>query len=265
MTMIELTERHKLKNIYTRSKQSNQPLDLFPGLANSPAIGIILGKAKIRKSMMGMMAGFAATGAVKFLGKTVAGKPRQVLYIDFELSENGFGARAVRMLKDDNLPDGFYRVEGTEWIDPFEDGILIGKKLNAAVYQKLEATIRKYCIDLVIIDPLYMLLEDENDNGSMKRVLAGFRVIVNKTKCDIIIIHHIGKEKSVQWDDPFSVARGASSLGGFVDWVFAIEGRHNNQAVLHLGARYFEASDPIPMRFCGESLMWLPADDRLAA
>ncbi len=69
---------------------------------------------------------------------------------------------------------------------------------------------------LLVIDPLISFSGvDENDNTEMRRSLDNLNEVIIKTKCSILLIHHVGKIYSANRTS-FS-GRGATSIGDYAD------------------------------------------------
>jgi AAA domain len=78
--------------------------------------------------------------------------------------------------------------------------------------KKLEATIRKEQIALVIIDPLDAVLDskiDSNANASIRRVLISLAQIAQRQNCAIVVIRHLNKDSKTS----NAMYRGSGSIG----------------------------------------------------
>ena len=115
------------------------------------------------------------------------------------------------------------------------------RKVESHLFDALIQTILEEHITTVIIDPLYIVVGEENDNVLMTAVCREFEKIRTQTGATVIIVHHTGKGM-VDWEEPFLAGRGASSLGGAVECVLGMQPKADGKsASIRRGARNLES------------------------
>lgn len=88
-----------------------------------------------------------------------------------------------------------------------------GVTINAPIVEAVAAQIRKYGIDVLIVDPFVSTHRvNENDNGAIDKVAKLWAQIADDTNCAIDVVHHLRKlaDREATVED----ARGAISLIG---------------------------------------------------
>lgn len=197
----------------------------------------IIGSSKTKKSFFTTeLAVCIATGR-EFAGLKVL-KPRRVLIVQLELKNSHYHRRVSRQLQalglnvEDVPGDQLFIVNGR------------GRGIDVNVVQQLA---EKYCPEVLIIDPLYKILEgDENSAEHFKRTLAAFDCIAEETGAAVLYVHHDKKNVSGETDVR---DRGAGSgvLSRDYDCCFALS-RHEKSAdalVLEPLLRNYPAKQPI--------------------
>ena len=154
---------------------------------------MLYGAAKAGKSIIAMQLARCIGVGEPFLGlETSQGR---VLYLQFEI---GTSVLQDRMRQVDKDYDNVYV------------GTTFDMKLDSRRGQtQLELAIMEVAPNVVILDPLYKILEgDENDVHDGKIVTDFLDHMIELYGCSFLIIHHMGK-------DPSQGARGTSH---FNDW-----------------------------------------------
>jgi len=96
------------------------------------------------------------------------------------------------------------------------------KLCNLAHLDALEATIKKYGIEVAIIDPLYLaLMSPETASGAsniflMGSLLQGLTKLGQKTNCTIVLLHHFRKGGAPNEDEPAGLEELSQS--GVAEW-----------------------------------------------
>lgn len=88
-----------------------------------------------------------------------------------------------------------------------------GVTINAPIVEAVAAQIRKYQIDVLIVDPFVSTHRvNENDNGAIDRVAKLWAQIADDTNCAVDVVHHLRKlsDREATVED----ARGAIALIG---------------------------------------------------
>jgi len=102
-------------------------------------------------------------------------------------------------------------------------------KITSAM-QALEELIKQHKPDVVVLDPLVELHDsEENDNTSVRAVMARFRSVAIDYNLALLLIHHARKGASGHAGDPDSL-RGASSIVGAARVVLTALGMDEDQA-----------------------------------
>ena len=84
-----------------------------------------------------------------------------------------------------------------------------GYEIDETVVRKIKATILRYGIEVMTIDPLMSFHSvQENDNGAMDAVIKELGKIASETGCAIDVVHHTTKSAAVG----SAASRGASSI-----------------------------------------------------
>ena len=93
-----------------------------------------------------------------------------------------------------------------------------GLKVHRPIMEQLEAAIRLYQIDVVIIDPFVKIHRvNENDNGKIDTICEELSHLADRCNCAIELVHHVRKSNDSK-SGTLSVedARGAGALIGAV-------------------------------------------------
>jgi len=240
---------------------------LVEGLIEEKSIGMIVGPAKSRKSMLALNLCFSLMSKEPFLGCNVQDKKRKILYINLELTREALGLRlrtmrqhySVSLSTLDNL--AFWGID-----DFIGDDVLIDTKtgiVNKQKFDQLIAAVNKWndC-DLIVIDPLYYIVGEENDNAMVTSVLKQLSRVRAKTGAAIAVVHHCKKER-VDWSDPFQAGRGASSIGGFFEWVIGIQpDKNSDTATIHHGSRNLKSKPSFSVAFDDSDLVWKDTNEK---
>jgi KaiC/GvpD/RAD55 family RecA-like ATPase len=235
---------------------------LVTGLIERGSVGMIVGPAKSKKSMLALNLAFSAVEGVPFLSHECKGGER-VLYVNLELTQPALGVRLRAMNR-------FYKSRSMSRMaflsaDEFTGGEPLvdvkDRKVNKSIFDQLTECAREWKASVVVIDPLYYVVGEENDNVLVTEVLKQFSRLRDETACTVIVVHHTRKERT-DWSDPFQAGRGASSIGGFFEWVLGIQPDDDGLgAILHHGSRNLRTAPDIRMRFVEDSLTWRAAGD----
>jgi len=257
---MQITKQHGASMIM-KMTEGFEFTPLVDGLIETGSIGMIVGPAKSRKSMLAMNMCFSLMSGTSFLGCNVEKKKRKILYINLELTREALGIRLSTMKQhyDVRSLDGFAFWSTQDFIG---DDTLINTKTGEVNTQKFDILIDAVnewgdC-DLIIIDPMYYIVGEENDNVMVTAILKQLAKVRTKTKSAIAVVHHCKKDR-VDWTDPFQAGRGASSIGGFFEWVIGIEPEKNNPtlATIHHGSRNLPSKPDMTAQFDDSNLVWI--------
>lgn len=230
---------------------------LVDGLIERGSVGMIVGPAKSKKSMLALNLAFSAVEGVPFLGHECAGGER-VIYVNLELTKPALGVRLRAMNKHYKSRKlsrmAFVSAEEFTNNQPLVDAR--DRTVNQIPFDALADAVKEWKASMIIVDPLYYVVGEENDNVLVTEVLKQFNRIRVDTGCTVAVVHHTRKERT-DWSDPFQAGRGASSIGGFFEWVLGIQPDGDGEcATLHHGSRNLRSVDPVRMQFHEDSLTW---------
>ena len=105
-----------------------------------------------------------------------------------------------------------------------------GKFTSSPAMVAIEELVRQRKPDLIVFDPLVELHDaDENDNSSLREVIARFRELARQSNAAVLLIHHSRKGSGASPGDP-DTARGASSIIGAARVVVTLTGMQQHEA-----------------------------------
>lgn len=192
-----------IPKIFTASSWIEQPVVKSPpileGLFDEGDKVLIVAQSKARKSFFAMQLALSVAANNKFLQYTT--HPKTVLIIQFEIKENNYHARLKQMAASLKIQSSVL------------DSLFIlnarGVTRNAEQIETLiRETIEKVKPGLVILDPLYKLMEgDESKIEEVKPLLKFFDELAETSKAAILYVHHDKKNSGEQK----TIDRGAGS------------------------------------------------------
>lgn len=163
-----------------------QPIDepdpLLPGLFERGDKVLLSGASKSRKSFFILQLSIAQASGKPFL-RWQAGPPRRVLLVQLEVKECHYHKRLKRLMEStgtgpEEIADRLSIVNGR------------GKVKNIS---QLTDTVEAMKPELVIIDPLYKLMNDENDTEQVSEFLHALDRLAEKSGAAILYVHHHAK------------------------------------------------------------------------
>lgn len=252
-----------------KANQGKKFHEIVEGVLEQGSVGMLAGPAKGKKSMLALNLALSLLTGRPFLGKKTQGPKvgkgdelgrHTALYLDLELTDMAITNRLTAMAQ--NYGPGcaerlFYITR--QDLEDDEQTIMdaITKKPNKKFFEALKRQVIETGASVLLVDCLYVIVSEENDNSLMTGALLEFQKIRNETGATIVIIHHTRKDKP-DFREPFQVGRGASSIGGFMEWVLAIEPKSfgSLDATLHHGSRNMAGVPPFPIKFDEASLVW---------
>jgi AAA domain len=255
---MQFTESNKGSTIM-RATEGLKFEPLVKTLVERNAVGMIVAPAKAKKSMMALNLVFSLLTKRPFLGLPVSDSPEKVVYVNLELTHLALGVRLRTM-------NTFYnatpkQMENVMFLTSDEfchgDALVDSKaqKVNQEPFKALAEAAKAWGATVIIFDPLYYVVGEENDNVLMTAVLREFGKLRTELNAAVFVVHHTGKG-AVDWSDPFLAGRGASAIGGAFEFVLGIEPKGDNEARLHHGSRNYESVKPFTIRFNAQSLTW---------
>lgn len=255
---MQLTESNKGSTIM-RATQGHEFKPLIKTLVERNAVGMIVAPAKAKKSMLALNLVFSLLCKKPFLGLPVSTEPEKIIYVNLELTKTALGVRLRTM-------NEFYHATPNQLgnvmflsSDEFCKGEALvdtkTQKVNQEPFKALAEAAKNWGATVIIFDPLYYVVGEENDNVLMTAVLREFGKLRDELNAAIFVVHHTGKN-AVDWSDPFLAGRGASAIGGAFEFVLGIEPKSDNEARLHHGSRNYATVKPFTIRFNPASLTW---------
>jgi AAA domain len=255
---MQFTESNKGSTIM-RATEKIKFEPLVKTMVERNAVGMIVAPAKAKKSMMALNLVFSLLTKKDFLGLPVSNHPEKVVYVNLELTQVAVGHRLRTM-------NTFYnatpkQMENVMFLTSEEfcrgEALVDTKtqKVNQEPFKALADEAKNWGATVIIIDPLYYVVGEENDNVLMTAVIREFGKLRTQLNAAVFVVHHTGKT-AVDWSDPFLAGRGASSLAGAFEFVLGIEPKGDNEARLHHGSRNYASVKPFTIRFNTQSLTW---------
>jgi RecA-family ATPase len=237
---------------------------LITNLVERNAVGMIVAPAKAKKSMLALNLVFSLLTKKPFLGLPVSSKPDRIVYVNLELVRNALGLR-MRMMNQ-HYQATAKQMANVAFLtaDEFTNKQpLVNAKtqtVNPEPFNKLMESCKEWGATVIIIDPLYYVVGEENDNVLMTAVIREFGKLRDELNATIFVVHHTAKGYK-DWSDPFLAGRGASSLAGAFEFVLGIEPKEDNEAKLHHGSRNYAGVESFLIRFDTATLTWRAAHE----
>ena len=208
--------------------------------------GDLCAKSKQGKSFFGMQLALCVASGRDFLGMRVP-TARRVAYFNLELTERGAWERLTRMSKAlDVKPDPailrLYNLRGKAGrLREHPDAIV--------------AEVKRLGIDLIILDPRYKLIAEEEDENSA----AGLRGVLDfrDALAEVAAVLLIGHDPKGDTAGKSMADRGAGSYtaGADYDFCFALSPHEaEGKSVLSTSCRYRSSPPDLTVRFDPESL-----------
>lgn len=255
---IEITSGNKASTLMRLASKNKVDIQV-EGLFERGAIVLIVAPAKAKKTMLATNLALSLLTKKPFLGHAVSPAKEKILYANLELTRIAFGSRLLKMDQHYNfkpMSDDLIVLDRQQLTNGGDLVNAKDRKVESHLFDALIQTIQDEHITTVIIDPLYIVVGEENDNVLMTAVCREFEKIRTQTSATVIIVHHTGKGM-VDWEEPFLAGRGASSLGGAVECVLGIQPKADRKsAIIHHGARNLESVEPFTIFFNSETLTW---------
>lgn len=227
-----------------RHKTDTAPEVLVEGVLHRQELLMLSGASKAAKSWAALDLGVSVNAGLPFWGmKTARGR---VLFLNYEIDDYHFDERlgavaSARGASVDNLDVLNLQRHWGEF-ERVRDYIIFNLK---------EAMAEGNPYALIIIDPLYSLLEgkNENDNAEMAKMLQGIKIIAYETGAAITAVHHFAKGNSAV-KSSIDRASGAGVFGRYPDNIITLD-RHKegNGRVAEFTARAFPERAKLGLRF----------------
>ena len=184
---------------------------------------MLVGHSKTRKSFMALQLAICVAANRKFLEFTPHQK--KVLMIQFEIKENNFHARTVKMSEgldiESSMLENLFIVNARGHLRNFEDLEIFIKEVIDEVKPSF-----------IILDPLYKLIDgDESKSEDVKPLLRFFDFLAEYSKAAVLYVHHDKKGFS---SDHMTIDRGAGTgtLGRDIDCGIYLTPQDGNDSAL---------------------------------
>lgn len=167
---------------------------------------MLAGDAGIGKSYMALQLGWEAAMGEPWLGVWPMVKPLRTLIIQVEVSEALFQRRYLRLKSKLPNPDMLYAKTDEEFV-------LVENS------ESLRATIDTLEIELVILDPLYLMhTGDENAIHTIRPTQRIIDQLRREYGTTFVIVHHVNKA-AADMRPSMNMLRGSSGWAGWVDTI----------------------------------------------
>ncbi len=207
---------------------------LIAGLLRRGEMGIMAGESKSNKSWAALQAAVCVSNGLPFLGMDT--DYARVLVVNTELQDSTLHYRLGEIRK--AVADNTGSVVGLEDIELWN---LRNTRIGKAFCEELARVCKEAGAGFVILDPLYPLLgdRDENSNGEMAALLGEVRGFCEGVEAAVLITHHYAKGNSAA-KAAIDRASGAGAIARFADSMLAVS-RHTKEGhfVLETDLRSF--------------------------
>ncbi len=165
------------------------PPQVVEGVLHQQCKMILSGTSKSNKTWSLLNLAVSVASGTEWLGRRCAKMP--VLYLNFELHDWAIAQRLASI--------GAARPECHGIGDTLHLWNLRGHNADIAVLRpKLEEVLDRYQFGLIILDPIYKVLgdRDENANGEIAGLMNELEALARRTGAAIVIAHHFAKGDS---------------------------------------------------------------------
>lgn len=224
---------------------ANELEEIIEGCLHEGCKMIISGSSKAGKTWSLINLAIAASNGMPWLGMPV--KQSKVLYLDFELKKY-FGTdrikRVAKAMFKGEIPNNYYldywplRGHRAELLD---------------LLTKIRVERRNY--DLIILDPFYKLggEYDENDAGTIKRIVNLIEDFSEETGAAIVFAHHFSKGNKAETDH-IDRASGSGVFARDPDAILTLTAHEEEEhLILETTSRNCPFSPPKVLEFSAET------------
>jgi hypothetical protein len=165
------------------------PPQVVEGVLHQQCKMILSGTSKSNKTWCLLNLAVSVASGTEWLGRRCAKMP--VLYLNFELHDWAVAQRLASICA--------ARPECQDIGDTLHLWNLRGHNADIAVLRpKLEEVLDRYQFGLIILDPIYKVLgdRDENANGEIAGLMNELEALARRTGAAIVIAHHFAKGDS---------------------------------------------------------------------
>lgn len=238
---------YTLEDFYKEDKFKT-PEPLVHSLINKGEFHIMSATAKTGKTLAQLHLAIALARGEKFLDYFETQKGTKCLIIQTEVSNR-------------NLAKRIRKICGPAYEDIKDKLFFTDKRIKLDTPQgisELKAFIKKYGVELIILDPFYTLHNKLEDKSSdMAPILSDIREVATKNNVAVLLIHHQGKKSETGSTQTGHRARGSSSFADVPDASWSLEATSEpGFARLSIEARNIESPGPFKCFKDPETLKW---------
>lgn len=226
--------RAKNQRAFRMTKEETQVQDipfLVKDIIPEQSIGLLAGLPQAHKTWLGLHLAYCVGTGNPFLGRFEIRQPAPALYLSFEGNLPTLKRRASKIIYEDAPNVLVYSVNGSLLYSGISAGLNNTEKntqsgIAVATLARIIQLAKKEEIKLIIIDTLRAsFVGDENSSGDMANYLNKINKLQSDTRASILLLHHIGKNsgESMDYHDPYKLARGSSALAGSVDYMLGLQ------------------------------------------
>lgn len=184
---------------------------------------IIYGKPKRGKSNLALFFSMLLSEKKEIFGRKT--KRQSILYITTEQTAVALSDRVAKMAVSLNVKKGFILY----YLEPKERNI-----------KRIEELVKQYKTDLVVIDCLYNLIGQTNDQKVIHTWLGYFDSLINEHNISIIVVHHRRKQGQrlqggEQLDDITDEIMGSGFFGMWSNLIIGIAKEDFSKDVIQVG------------------------------
>jgi len=180
---------------------------IIEGIIDAGTFVELIAPSKCKKSFFAMQLANCIASGMLFLAWAVP-RPRKVLLINVELLADRAHDRETSMVRSMGVPIADLQRLLISNIRGLEISDCIGA---------ICATIREHRPDITIIDPIYLVHEEEeNDSVAMKAICKRILATMSETRSAVMIVHHDAKGKAGDRDKR-DRGSGSGVMGRFCD------------------------------------------------
>jgi len=211
---------------------------VIDGLLRRGEVATIVGASKSWKSWLALQLAVQSLQGGDFLGWYV--RPSRTMVFDFELSGGILRHRI------DMVSDALDLVAGRR---KMQTAVARGKPwINIDVLPNL---LRRWQLDLLILDPTYRLYGehfDENSNADMARLYADLQALAEEHQAAVVVVHHLSKGSQFL-KSTIDLGAGAGAMARSADVHLGIRDHEEDQcAVVEGVVRSFKGFEPFAIR-----------------
>lgn len=215
------------------------PMELVKGVLRRGETLLLSGPSKQGKSMLLIALGMALSSGKQWLG--IPCNKSKVMYFNAELNAD----ICINRVNDVGIAMGLQRKEY-----PLVQNL---DRSSATVDQVVKTIIRRvqqYAIDVVIIDPIYLLLDDEINSNEVKKFVRAINVLVKQTGVAVVYCHHNnkGNQHSGQSNHMDRVS-GSSVFSRSPDAILTFHLDANGKGKLLFTLRSFGLHEPLTIQY----------------